>query len=157
MLFGTNLNIVRVKIEEGLEPAEFQRQILAEKNHVLSLLYMSRNPKLNNKGPGSKVIDLEDIRDFDHQFVIVKREEEELNPETEPTLSGPPVDPLTSRASIPQLLLGVPVAGPAFPPPAPVAHPPARALRPRKSLPKKVRPNLRIKYPVKKEYKEYDV
>ena len=157
MPFGTNLNFVRVKIEEDLEPFEFQRQLAAERNCLLSLLYMSRDPNINNKRPGSKVIDLEDIRDFDHQFVIVKREEEELDPETEPTLSGPPVDPFTSRASIPQLLLGVPVAGPAFPPPAPVAHPPARALRPRKSLPKKVRPNLRIKYPVKKEYKEYDV
>ena len=113
MPFGTNLNLVRVKIEEDLEPLEFQRQLAAERNRLLSLLYMSR--------------------------------------------SGPPVDPFTSHTSIPQLLLGVPVAGPAFPPPAPVAHPPARALRPRKSLPKKVRPNLRIKYPVKKEYKEYDV
>ncbi|HEY9295984.1 MAG TPA: hypothetical protein VIQ31_06360, partial [Phormidium sp.] len=75
-----------MKIEEDLEPLEFQRQLAAERNRLLSLLYMSRDPNINNKRPGSKVIDLEDIRDFDHQFVIVKREEEELNPETEPTL-----------------------------------------------------------------------
>ena len=146
MVSGTQDFFVRVKIEPDLDPLEYQIQVLEEQLWFLHWQLMRRNQ--NNWSIGSKVKDLESLSDIDSNLLPPVP-----IPAPEPVASAivPVPDSVTPTTPVASSLS---VAS--FPPPVPTAKDPAQVAK-KRILPKRVRPNIRIKYPVKEEPKDYQL